>query len=137
MDAIRAFFSLNGIAVDENWTTQVKKWACLQLPNGQFIRTAWKEKQKFPSKVRMSRNVNHDGDSQSLEFAEVQFFFKITLRDRVETMALVSKFGAPDVQLCAKSSGALLICQYQGVMALEVISIKAISSCMAMVPFPE
>lgn len=37
--------------------TTIKWWARLQLPNGQIARSAWKEKQKAPGKVRISRMV--------------------------------------------------------------------------------
>ena len=37
----------------------------------------------------------------------------------------------------AKSSGTLMVCQYQGIALLEVIPVKIITSCIAMVPFQE
>ncbi|KAF8961789.1 hypothetical protein BDZ97DRAFT_1616783, partial [Flammula alnicola] len=67
-------------------------------------------------------------------FAEVQYFFQTTIRGEDETVALVSTFGAPDPQLLAESSGALRVCQYKGVAALEVIPVKNIISCIVMIP---
>jgi hypothetical protein len=45
--------------VDPHWRPSVCRWARLCLPNGQIVRSAWKEKLKpFKlSKVRMARNV--------------------------------------------------------------------------------
>ncbi|KAF8883746.1 hypothetical protein CPB84DRAFT_1686136 [Gymnopilus junonius] len=136
---MRAFFELKGITAEVDWTTKVKKWARLALPNGQFVRTAWKEKVKQPSKVRMSRNImlHHNKDVRSPDFAEVQYFFQVQVQGVEETVALVSNFSTPDEQLCTESSGALLVCQYQGALALEVIPVKDTSNCIAMVPFHE
>ncbi|KAF8873415.1 hypothetical protein CPB84DRAFT_1690748, partial [Gymnopilus junonius] len=70
-------------------------------------------------------------------FAEIQFFFQATLQGVKETLALISNFSAPNAHLCQESSSALLVCKYQGTMALEVIPVKYISSCVAMVPFKD
>lgn len=48
---------------------------------------------------------------------------------------MVSVYSEPDSALLAESSGALVVCQYRGIAALEIISIKQIASCIAMVPF--
>ncbi|KAF8971770.1 hypothetical protein BDZ97DRAFT_1650914, partial [Flammula alnicola] len=68
-------------------------------------------------------------------FAEVQYYFQAELAEQTETLALVSTYGPPNPQLLEESSGALLVCQYQGIASLEVISVKNIVSCVAMVPF--
>lgn len=68
-------------------------------------------------------------------FAEVQYFFQTTVGDQKETLALISHYSKPDSQLLEASSGALLVCKYQGDASLEVISAKKIASCVAMIPF--
>jgi hypothetical protein len=37
----------------------------------------------------------------------------------------------------AESSAALIVCQYRGIASLEVILVKNIISCIAMIPFTE
>jgi len=70
-------------------------------------------------------------------FAEVQYFFMAKLQQGDKALALISVFGAPDATLHRESSGALLVCQYRGIAALEVISVKQITSAVAMVPFKD
>jgi hypothetical protein len=55
--AIREQFIHLGENVDPHWQPLVRRWARLRLPNGQIMRSAWKEKMKPLSKVRMARNV--------------------------------------------------------------------------------
>jgi hypothetical protein len=55
--AIREQFIHLGQNVDPHWQPSVRRWARLCLPNGQIVRSAWKEKMKPLSKVRMARNV--------------------------------------------------------------------------------
>ena len=71
------------------------------------------------------------------EFAEVQFFFQVFIQGTEQTVALISKYSSPDEEFLDMSSGALLVCRYSGMAALEVISVKNIASCVAMVPFKE
>jgi hypothetical protein len=52
-------------------------------------------------------------------------------------LALVSIYSTPDPILLEESSGALLVCRYKGIASLEVISVKHIASCIAMVPFKD
>ncbi len=55
--AIRAYFTAASEDLHEEWKPFVERWARVQLPNGQVARSAWKEKQKPLTKVRMARNV--------------------------------------------------------------------------------
>lgn len=58
------------------------------------------------------------------------------MNNNVETLALISRYDAPDTQLVKASSGALLVCRYRGnATALDVIPVTNIVSCIAMVPF--
>lgn len=68
-------------------------------------------------------------------FGEVQFFFQLKIDNREETVALISVFGNPDPHLLQESSGALIVCKYQGNNSLEVVPVKTISTCIAMIPF--
>ena len=55
--AIREQFTHLHQNVDPLWQPSVHRWARLCLPNGQIVRSAWKEKLKPLNKVRMARNV--------------------------------------------------------------------------------
>ncbi|KAF8811838.1 hypothetical protein BYT27DRAFT_7221332 [Phlegmacium glaucopus] len=109
--AIHSFYQLQNIEITQAF--DIRKFARLQLPNLQFVQTAWKETTKPLKKVRMSRNV------------------------MLKTLALVSIYGTPDPILLEESSGVLAVCQYKGIAALEVVAVKQIASCIAMVPFKE
>lgn len=41
----------------DGWSPTIARWARLRLPNGQVARSAWKEKLKPLSKVRIARNI--------------------------------------------------------------------------------
>ena len=69
------------------------------------------------------------------KFAEVKYFFQATVNNKVETLALISCYNAPNKQLVKASSGALLVCQYCGNATLNVIQAMDIASGVAMVPF--
>ncbi|KAF8156693.1 hypothetical protein B0H34DRAFT_658155, partial [Crassisporium funariophilum] len=68
---------------------------------------------------------------------EVQYFFQARINEHNKTLALISQFSLPNANLLAKSSGALIVCQYRGIALLVVISVKNIISCIAMIPFTE
>ena len=70
-------------------------------------------------------------------FAEVQYFFRAKLHGNEETLALVSTYSPPEPVLLTESSGALMVCKYRGISSLEVIRVKNIISCIAMVPFKD
>jgi len=54
--AVHRYFTAIGISFSPNWIPCFKRWARVQLPNKQIVRTAWKEKSRSKS-VRTSRNV--------------------------------------------------------------------------------
>jgi hypothetical protein len=68
-------------------------------------------------------------------FGEVQFFFQLKINNREETVALISVFGNPDPRLLQESSGALIVCEYRGYNFFEIVPVKTISTCIAMIPF--
>ena len=55
--AIRAHLEQHYDIQRPNWSPRVHRWARLRIPNGQIVRTAWKEKLKPAKEVRMSRNI--------------------------------------------------------------------------------
>ncbi|KAH8913872.1 hypothetical protein BT69DRAFT_1202447, partial [Atractiella rhizophila] len=54
--AIQQYLMKNGYDVAE-WDCYVHKWVRLQLPNGESVRTLWKESQRQPNSVRVSRQI--------------------------------------------------------------------------------
>ena len=68
----------------------------------------------------------------------MQYFFQAEVHGQIHTLALVSVYSEPDAHLFQISSGALLVCDYYGTTSastLQVIAVKNIASCIAMVPF--
>lgn len=70
-------------------------------------------------------------------FGEVQYCFQAKIHGSDKKLALISNYSPPDQNLLSESSGALIVCQYKGVTSLEVIPVKTIMSCIAMIPFRE
>lgn len=53
------------------------------------------------------------------------------------TIAMISLYSIPDPVLIERSSGALVVCGYEGDPCLVVLDVKAIQSVVAMVPFTQ
>jgi hypothetical protein len=53
---IHNYFDTNAAEVRPDWIPRLKRWARVQLPNMQLVRTAWKEKLRS-KQVRISRNI--------------------------------------------------------------------------------
>ena len=70
MEAIRVFYRAHNEIVADDWVCRVQKWARLQLPNLQFVRTAWREKMRPLEKTRMARNIT---------VSTVNYFYDINL----------------------------------------------------------
>ncbi|KAI0355296.1 hypothetical protein OH77DRAFT_1540048 [Trametes cingulata] len=130
---------LQGHGVDASaWRCLIWKWARVRLPNGQIARTAWKECQgeRRGNAVRRSRMIKVCLKDD--RFAEVQYFFPLTLHGS-ETdlhLAMVSLFTPPDPAIRKETHDVLLACRYQGALSREVVDIKDIRSVVAMVPLP-
>ena len=67
-------------------------------------------------------------------FAEVQYYFMITVGGADKTVALVSLYSLPDPARLANSFGTNISCTYEGDARLCVIDIKSIKSVVAMIP---
>ncbi|KAL6307024.1 hypothetical protein BKA93DRAFT_728601 [Sparassis latifolia] len=112
-------------------TPLVRRWARLQLPNGQVARSAWNEKKKTLRNVRMARNLLLD---DNLCFAEVLFYFQMPINDETKSLALISLYSQPHATLLEASSYMLWSLTSQGDTALRVVDVKAITAVVAMVP---
>ncbi|KAF9032570.1 hypothetical protein BJ165DRAFT_1377881 [Panaeolus papilionaceus] len=137
--AVNQFFGSNGVTVPLTQRVKLRKWARIQLPNMQIVRSYWKESKRTLRSLRMARNIMfYQGNNKSSpKFAEIRYFFRIELHGQERTVALVSRFSAPDANLLSETSGALMVCDYEGDSALEVVDVKDIATCIAMVPFTE
>jgi hypothetical protein len=58
--AIQHYFASNGMEFGDDWVPQLKRWARVELPTRQIVRTAWKENSRSGS-VRISRIVIDTG----------------------------------------------------------------------------
>ncbi|KAF8897773.1 hypothetical protein BD779DRAFT_1667694 [Infundibulicybe gibba] len=127
---------LGGSAPD--WNPRIVRWARLRLPNGQIARSAWKESLRAHRKVRMARNVKIAFDNGTLQYGEVQYFFRAFIQagSLPKSLALVSLYSPPDAELLRRSNNTIWACRYQGMDSLHVIDVRSILSVVAMVPMP-
>ena len=49
--------NIHALQVADDWSPGIARWARLHFPNGQVVRSSWKEQLKPLQKVRMARNV--------------------------------------------------------------------------------
>ena len=66
--------------------------------------------------------------------ANVEYYFQLQFGDTVYSLALVSMFSPPDLDILELSYHAAYICRHGGVGALTVIDIKTITAIVSMVP---
>ncbi|KIJ57914.1 hypothetical protein HYDPIDRAFT_184253 [Hydnomerulius pinastri MD-312] len=91
---------------------RIKRWARVQLPNGQIARSAWREKLKQLDKLRIARMIK-----VNWRFADV---------------ALIKLFSAADQELLALSHKTVPSCI--ALQDIRVIQIKNILSVVAIIP---
>jgi hypothetical protein len=89
----------------------------------------------FYSRGRTDLLNQIDLDGQ-LNFGEVLFYFQASVGGTTQTLALVSIYSPPDLNLLRLSSQTLWACRHQGTVSLRVIDFKTIISVVAMVPLP-
>ncbi|KAJ6589494.1 hypothetical protein B0H19DRAFT_979711, partial [Mycena capillaripes] len=99
MDYLRDEF---GDEIAEEWRPSVVRWARARLPNGQVVRSWWKE--EFKTQLRSARHVKIQTPNSDPEFAEVLFFMILHVDDEERHLAVVSFFGPPDPHLLGISS---------------------------------
>ncbi|KAI1783778.1 hypothetical protein LXA43DRAFT_976981 [Ganoderma leucocontextum] len=123
----------------EMMCSRVQRWARCRLPNSQVCRSAWKEVHN--GMTRISRNVKYAIPSsaareRSFGYAEVQYYFRCKIGSVIYTLAIVSRYSAPNEDLLQESSGAVWACCMSETERerLAVIDIKSILSCVAMIP---
>lgn len=69
-----------------------------------------------------------------VHFAEVQYYFILSVNQVIKTLALVSIYDSPDPIRLQNSFDTNISCTYTGEAGLHVIDIKDIQSVVAMIP---
>ena len=72
----------------------------------------------------------------TIQFAEVKFFFIKIFAGEPTGLALVSLYTPADGYLLDLTHNTLIVCGYQGEQGLAVIPVQSIHSVVAMIPFP-
>ncbi|KAK0190136.1 hypothetical protein F5146DRAFT_898054, partial [Armillaria mellea] len=73
----------------------------------------------------------------SMDFAEVKYFFHMIIEMELHVVTMISKFSQPDFQLWQKSSGTLRSCMYEGDLSLYIVPVACIHSVVAIVLLPQ
>lgn len=154
-DAVRSFLEdVTGQTFGSDMQPRLQRWARLRLPNGQIVRSAWKEKSKPLDKVRMARNIRvcslnimcslsrylgHPVQGRRPLRSRIvcgsTVFFQAQVDDKVEAFALVSPYTEPDRGILEASSNTVCVCESTGDQELRLIRAKSITLDVAMVPF--
>ncbi|KIK31516.1 hypothetical protein CY34DRAFT_19845, partial [Suillus luteus UH-Slu-Lm8-n1] len=129
-----------------------RRWARLQLPNGQIVRSVWRETLKPLDKTRVSRNVKVQINGVD-RFAEVIYFAQLAVRNpnnqrhdffesddedeprwRFASVAIVSMYSLPHNELLTISHNTLWSCTHHGNDGLSMVDVKSIKSVVSMAP---
>ncbi|KIO06783.1 hypothetical protein M404DRAFT_138210, partial [Pisolithus tinctorius Marx 270] len=117
------------------------QWARLQLPNGQVVRSLWREQLKQLEKLHVSQNVKfiHAGQER---FGEVQYFVRLATRTLVNgqmpdrdgfvNVALIQLYTFPDESLLLLSSQTVISSKLTE--ETIIIDVKKIKSIIGMIP---
>ncbi|KAJ7265583.1 hypothetical protein C8J57DRAFT_1330006, partial [Mycena rebaudengoi] len=128
-EAIQACLEeLTGNPSPPNSYPSLQRYARLRLPNGQILRSAWKEEQRVLQHIRMARNARFTDDEDNEAYAEIQFFFQVDLDGEVLTLALIHLYYPPDMDLLEASSNTLWVCDGPEPASPQVIDVRVISS---------
>ncbi|KAF7371671.1 hypothetical protein MVEN_00023200 [Mycena venus] len=135
-EAIRDFLAeAEGIPAAEGWMPSVARWARLRLPNGQIVRSVWKDSKM--ARLRIARNIKYKAEDRSILYGEVQFFFQAEVKGVDRTFALLSVYSPPDAALLEKSFKTVAECSYFGEDNLQVIEVTQIRAGIGMIPIGE
>ncbi|KAK7006805.1 hypothetical protein R3P38DRAFT_2555038 [Favolaschia claudopus] len=120
----------------------------MRLPNGQIVRSVWKDDRtqdcsEYQSKIYFA--LHHDdiqlltclqyiAEDESTLYGEVQFFFQASVNGDEKTLALISVYSPPNAALLEKSFQTVAECNYFGDDNLQVISILQIEAGVGMIP---
>ncbi|KAK7015910.1 hypothetical protein VNI00_018996 [Paramarasmius palmivorus] len=119
---------------NEEGTINVYRYARLQLPSKQIVRSLWQEGKRSKEKVRRARNVKLILDGQEY-YAEVLYFFRVQKHNRFFSLAAVIMYSVPDPEILADSHDVLRVCTYLGEEGVAIVDAKSIIDVVGMVPF--
>ncbi|KAJ3848731.1 hypothetical protein EV368DRAFT_76080 [Lentinula lateritia] len=114
--------------VDQQFHPHITRWARLRLPNGQIVRSRWKEDLKELNDLRMSRNVTINLEG-TIRLAEIHFFTSFFIHNG-------SFYGQPHEQLRQDSLNGYITVQHFWDIDIKVFNIKSISSVVMLAPHP-
>ncbi|KAJ7071905.1 hypothetical protein B0H15DRAFT_965693 [Mycena belliarum] len=116
----------------EDWYPSVVRWARVRLPTGQIARSLWKEEKK--AQVRTARHVKIETENLGITFAEVLFYFILTIEEEERYLAVTALFGAPDPHLLDLSSQTYWSVKHLRDDGVQVVNITDIQACVMMGP---
>ncbi|KAF7312856.1 hypothetical protein MKEN_00969900 [Mycena kentingensis (nom. inval.)] len=120
--AVRAHFGKG-----QNTAVRFARWARMRLPNGQIVRSTWREKIKV-GPIRISSNVKAMFEGKTV-IAQIQYFF---LAGEREALAVAALYEPPKRELLEKSYGTLWVSR--GIQRMVVLRDVDILTVVAMVP---
>ncbi|KAF7378358.1 hypothetical protein MSAN_00261900 [Mycena sanguinolenta] len=86
-----------GPDIAEEWRPLVVRSSRARLPNGQVVRSLWKE--QYKTILRAARHVKVQSEDDDPEFAEILFFTILTIEEEERYVGVISLFGPPDPYL--------------------------------------
>ncbi|KAH8923909.1 hypothetical protein BT69DRAFT_1364544, partial [Atractiella rhizophila] len=130
--------------LSDAWNGCFVKWARLQLPNNEIVRSKWKEVQRPSEDVCISRNVKYkrltfpEVDRAgppviSIEYAEVIYFLQLKVGTLSHSLALIHPYRGYRRH---DPFGVLITCQPALPGDFEVISVKQVEEVVAIIPRP-
>ncbi|KAF8587607.1 hypothetical protein K439DRAFT_1645815 [Ramaria rubella] len=106
---------------------KIIKWGRLRLPTGQIACSIYKEAWTPLEQLCQARCIK-------VEFAEVNFYFQISLEVEIQTVALVRLYSGPDTDLhadlCWTVYSVAQLSEYEGFC---IVDVKDIQSVIAMI----
>ncbi|KAK7029260.1 hypothetical protein R3P38DRAFT_2461887, partial [Favolaschia claudopus] len=147
-EAIREYLQDEfGSDVSEAWSPFVVRWARAKLPDGQIVRSLWKEDNM--SVLRAARHikvgasiyprplllivVQIDGEDNP-RFAEILFFMILHVEGEERYVGLATFIGPPEEHLLKLSSSMYWTFQHLRDADIRVIELTSIVSCVTMAP---
>ncbi|EIW79902.1 hypothetical protein CONPUDRAFT_155298 [Coniophora puteana RWD-64-598 SS2] len=119
VDALTTALAEHSVTLTVN--PQLQRWARLRLPNDQIARSAWKEN-RMSGNLRRARNVMIQLPNEAEpSYAEVQYYFRLSVNNQPKTFAMVYMYGSPDPDLRRRSWETVHACEYLGPNDVRVI----------------
>jgi Transposase family tnp2 len=146
-DALMLYWHARGWPNADTWPHAVCRWAKLQLPNGQKVRSVWAER-RLTMKIRRASCVEASLVSirimdrlnrfaqvsygNKVRIANVLYYFSVRFGDSRYPLAMIDLFSEPEEDILSDSSGTVYLCNEHSCVA--VVSIAAIHSIVSMFP---